>query len=143
VIAAHASQLTSSSTSGSTPGFWNIATLAGMAAHGGEGTLANPTWIRNPLTEGLSGSLTNLGAGQGWAPLWVTQRTVGGASFTLAQAHAVQTMTVGVSLGVDYYWCERRPDQSALRRVSRGHCDRGSSRRSPSLEVAWYQRSWS
>jgi hypothetical protein len=103
VIAAHASQLASSSTSGSTPGFWNIATLAGMAAHGGEGTLANPTWIRNPLTEGLSGSLTNLGAGQGWAPLWVTQRTVGGASFTLAQAHAVQTMTVGVSLGVDYY----------------------------------------
>ena len=95
LIAANPGNLTST--------YWNNPTLAGMAAHGGDGSLSTPTWIRNPLAEGLTGNLSSLTAGQGWAPFWVKQRTVGGNAFTLTNAQAIQTMTVGVSLGVDYY----------------------------------------
>ena len=84
--------------------YFNNPTLAGMAAQGGNGSLSSPTWIRNPLNEGLTGtSMTSLTSGAGWNPFWITQRTVGGTAFTLTNAQAIQTMTVGVSLGVNYY----------------------------------------
>jgi Tfp pilus tip-associated adhesin PilY1 len=80
---------------------WNIGTLAGIAAHGGDpGTGSTKTWIKDPLTATFSGAVSN------WIPFWVTKRTTGGVSGTVqtfTTAHPIQTMTVGVSLGVNFY----------------------------------------
>ncbi len=81
---------------------WNPATLAGVAAHGGDpGTWTTKTWIKDPTTETFSGSTLST-----YLPFWVTKRTtggVGGTVQTLTTAQPIQTMTVGVSLGVNYY----------------------------------------
>jgi hypothetical protein len=77
--------------------FWNPSTFAGIAAHGGGDNAS--TWILNPaLSETQSGNLTSLG----WVPFWVTKRTNAGGTYTLIKPQPIQTMTVGVSLGVDY-----------------------------------------
>ena len=82
----------------STADFWNLSTFAGIAAHGGADSAS--TWISNPLTETLSGSSMTTG---NWLPFWVTQRTLpSGTVYTLKKPQPVQTMTVGVSLGVDF-----------------------------------------
>jgi len=77
--------------------YWNVPSLAGIAAHGGDGSTASTTWIKDPLYETLTGAIEN------WLPFWVTKRTTGGTTVqTLVKAQPIQTMTVGVSLGVDF-----------------------------------------
>ena len=85
-------------------GCWNPGTLAGVAAHGGDpGNWGSvKTWIRDPTLETFSGSTEST-----YIPFWVTKRTTtsGGTQTvqTFTTAHPIQTMTVGVSLGVNYY----------------------------------------
>ena len=100
-VKAHAGYINDSGTSSY---YWNTVTLAGVAAHGGDGSTTNSTWIRDPKTEGLTGSLSSLTSNSGWLPLWVTKRYASGGSSatTLAHAQPIQTMTVGVSLGVNF-----------------------------------------
>ena len=89
---------------GTTQYFFNPPTLAGIAAHGGDGSTTNTKWIRDPLQEGLSGNLDDLTNGNGWLPFWVKGRrlTTGTTVTSFAHAQPIQTFTVGVSLGVDY-----------------------------------------
>lgn len=68
----------------------NTPTYAGVAAHGG--AAESTTWICNPSTPNSSTKL----------PYWITQRTNSSATVTLSPAHCIQTMTLGVSLGVSY-----------------------------------------
>jgi len=86
--------------------YWNLPTLAGIGAHGGDGSSTNPTWIQSPLSEyqgtNYPGNFTTITSG-GLVPFWVTQRTVAGNVVNLSPGQAIQTMTVGVSLGVNYY----------------------------------------
>jgi len=100
IVFAHPGWLTGTSTSST---FWNCPTLAGIAAHGGDGSSTNKTWIADPSANPLTGSLTSLTTTAGWMPFWVKQRNNGGSSLvTLSPAQPIQTMTVGVSLGVDF-----------------------------------------
>jgi hypothetical protein len=77
--------------------YWNVPTLAGIAAHGGcksfSGTNTTIDWIRDPSTA-LSGTSPS-----GWIPFWVQKRN---STYTLTTPHPIQTMTLGVSLGVNW-----------------------------------------
>ena len=74
--------------------YWNVPTLAGVAAHGGSQALG---WIRDPRTAPASSSVTDM------APFWIRSRTdSGGTLTTFTTPHPIQTMTVGVSLGISY-----------------------------------------
>ena len=102
-VKTHASFIDGSS--GSTQYYWNTTTLAGIAAHGGDGSSTTPTWIRDPKLANDTGSLNSVATtAGGWLPFWVTKRYAAGAgtATTLAAAQPIQTMTVGVSLGADY-----------------------------------------
>jgi len=82
--------------------YWNNATLAGVAAHGGSRSSTSATdWIRDPAAVNYSGATTP----STWAPFWIQKRKFGGSGgtvYTLSKPHPIQTMTVGVSLG-GYY----------------------------------------
>ncbi|MBI3131707.1 MAG: hypothetical protein HYZ13_10310 [Acidobacteria bacterium] len=72
---------------------WNVPTLAGVAAHGGNKEIG---WIRDPSTQ--SGTTIT-----GLAPFWIPSRVDNtGVRTTFSTPHAIQTMTVGVSLGENF-----------------------------------------
>ena len=80
---------------------WNAGTLAGIAAHGADPNISSTGWIANPLTQ-LYTSGTPGSTIANWLPFFVTRRTVGGTIVTLKSGQPIQTMTVGVSLGVNF-----------------------------------------
>ncbi len=74
--------------------YWNVPTLAGVAAHGGSQALG---WIRDPRTAAAGSTVTQM------APFWVKNRADNtGSVTTFTTPHPIQTMTVGVSLGEGY-----------------------------------------
>lgn len=84
--------------------YWNNATLAAVAAHGGSRSSGTATdWIKNPAT--VAYTYSSGSTPSAWAPIWIQKRKYGGTSgtdYTLTTPHPIQTMTVGVSLG-GYY----------------------------------------
>ncbi len=80
--------------------YFNLPTMAAVAAHGGDGSTTSPTWISDPGLETSTGS-----SDTSYLPFWVNRRIPYGAATAspLSPAHPIQTMTVGVSLGVDFY----------------------------------------
>lgn len=82
--------------------YFNSPTLAGVAAHGGNlniGAMVDPLTVTYPS----SGSV---GA---FAPFWIKKRGISPDAMTFTYPHPIQTMTVGVSLGVN--WASSTPAQ--------------------------------
>ncbi len=81
--------------------YFNVPTVAGIAAHGGDGSITATTWIKDPGLTSQTSSGSSIAA---YLPFWVNQRIPYGASSAspLSPAHPIHTMTVGVSLGVDF-----------------------------------------
>jgi len=86
--------------SGST--YYNSPTLAGVAAHGGDkniGVIVDPLTVTYPS----SGSISS------FAPFAIKSRGTGSNALTFAYPHPIQTMTVGVSLGVNWSGTPNQP----------------------------------
>lgn len=82
--------------------YFNSPSLAGVAAHGGNlniGAMVDPLTVTYPS----SGSI---GA---FAPFWVKKRGVSPDAMTFTYPHPIQTMTVGVSLGVNWAGTPAQP----------------------------------
>jgi Neisseria PilC beta-propeller domain len=76
--------------------YWNVPTLAGVAAWG-----ANPKPSLNPIAIPSSYPTGNSDLSN-YAPFWIKSRGSGADATTFTVPHAIQTMTVGVSLGINY-----------------------------------------
>ncbi len=75
---------------------WNIPTMAGVAAHGGDERVG---WIRDPNSQ----STGNSGYPHDFAPFFIkTRKDTDNVVTTFSTPHPIQTMTVGVSLGSNY-----------------------------------------
>jgi len=82
--------------------YYNSPTLAGVAAHGGNlniGAMVDPLTVTYPAAG-------DIGA---FAPFWVKKRGVSPDAMTFSYPHPIQTMTVGVSLGVNWATAPAQP----------------------------------
>lgn len=82
--------------------YYNSPTLAGVAAHGGDkniGVIVDPLTVTYPS----SGSISS------FAPFWIKSRGSGSNALTFTYPHPIQTMTVGVSLGVNWSGTPAQP----------------------------------
>ena len=92
ILSANRSLMNPSNTSG----YFNIINLAAVAAHGADsGQLSFLTVPAYPAAGTYTGGSATV---DNWIPFWIKERA--GTSFTTP--HAIQTMTVGVSLAGDY-----------------------------------------
>ncbi|HJW43720.1 MAG TPA: hypothetical protein VJ463_04665 [Geothrix sp.] len=85
--------------------YFNSPTLSGVAAHGGNlniGAMVDPLTVSYPA----SGSIGS------FAPFWIKRRGVSPDAMTFTYPHPIQTMTVGVSLGVN--WASAPPQPIPL-----------------------------
>jgi Tfp pilus tip-associated adhesin PilY1 len=76
--------------------------LAGVAAHGGNlniGAMVDPLTVTYPSSGSISA----------FAPFWVKKRGTGSDAMTFSYPHPIQTMTVGVSLGVNWSGSPTQP----------------------------------
>ncbi|HJV23278.1 MAG TPA: hypothetical protein VJ570_11305 [Holophagaceae bacterium] len=75
---------------------WNVPTLAGVAAHGGDSRVG---WIRDPKGENTG----NSGSPSSYAPFFIrTRKDAKNNTYTFSTPHPIQTMTVGLSLGANF-----------------------------------------
>ncbi len=89
--------------SGST--FWNSPTLSAVAAHLGNTSLGAAASV----DPGLVTYPASTGAASAFAPFYIKKRGTGSTLANFSPAHPIETMTVGVSLGVNWLGSPAHP----------------------------------